>query len=309
MSKKNFGKHARSTSEQTAHTLHTVSIGAAGALVGASLALGISPSGTPLAHAETTPSAPAQSQTHTTSTNTPRSNSAPSTGVVKQSSSAPTTSLTATHNNPRSTSTASNAMQGSDRSAAPTPQSNDRSAAPTPQNSDRSATPAAPQQANPEVTLSEETKDTLPNMYAWGSTDNVYIESGQNQSVTFKFAAPKDGTKITKVAIFPDNNIGINSDNAKKAVDYRYDNPNAHQAYSGEYAFTAAADGSATLTMSKLYRDNHMAASGYAANRCIYVFGTKDGQETLLYTTNIVRAATYSTKKDWINCFKVRSKA
>ena len=292
MSKKNFGKHARSTSEQTAHTLHTVSIGAAGALVGASLALGISPSGTPLAHAETTPSAPAQSQTHTTSTNTPRSNSAPSTGVVKQSSSAPTTSLTATHNNPRSTSTASNAMQGSDRSAAPTPQSNDRSAAPTPQNSDRSATPAAPQQANPEVTLSEETKDTLPNMYAWGSTDNVYIESGQNQSVTFKFAAPKDGTKITKVAIFPDNNIGINSDNAKKFVEYRSDNPNAHQAYSGEYAFTAAADGSATLTMSKLYRDNHMAASGYAANRCIYVFGTKDGQETLLYTTNIVRAAT-----------------
>ena len=280
MSKKNFGKHARSTSEQTAHTLHTVSIGAAGALVGASLALGISPSGTPLAHAETTPSAPAQSQTQTPSTNNP-SSSAPSTGVAKQSSSAQTNPLTATHNNPHSTSTASNAMQGSDRSATPTPQS-----------SDRSATPAAPQQANPEVTLSEETKDKLPNMYAWGSTDNVYIESGQNQSVTFKFAAPKDGTKITKVAIFPDNNIGINSDNAKKFVEYRSDNPNAHQAYSGEYAFTAAADGSATLTMSKLYRDNHMAASGYAANRCIYVFGTKDGQETLLYTTNIVRAAT-----------------
>ena len=280
MSKKNFGKHARSTSEQTARTLHTVSIGAAGALVGASLALGISPSGTPLAHAETTPSTPAQSQTQTPSTNTP-SNSAPSTGVEKQSSSAQTNPLTATHNNPRSTSTASNAMQGSDRSATPTPQS-----------SDRSATPTAPQQANPEVTLSKETKDTLPNMYAWGSTDNVYIESGQNQSVTFKFAAPKDGYKISKVAIFPDNNIGINSDNAKKFVEYRSDNPNAHQAYSGEYAFTAAADGSATLTMSKLYRDNHMAASGYAANRCIYVFGTKDGQETLLYTTNIVRAAT-----------------
>ncbi|WP_449674270.1 hypothetical protein ACTQKJ_04310 [Eggerthellaceae bacterium PR-HUZ602407-17] len=280
MSKKNFGKHARSTSEQTAHTLHTVSIGAAGALVGASLALGISPSGTPLAHAETTPSAPAQSQTQTPSTNNP-SSSAPSTGVAKQSSSAQTNPLTATHNNPHSTSTASNAMQGRDRSATPTPQS-----------SDRSATPTAPQQANPEVTLSEETKDKLPNMYAWGSTDNVYIESGQNQSVTFKFAAPKDGTKITKVAIFPDNNIGINSDNAKKFVEYRSDNPNAHQAYSGEYAFTAAADGSATLTMSKLYRDNHMAASGYAANRCIYVFGTKDGQETLLYTTNIVRAAT-----------------
>lgn len=47
--------------------------------------------------------------------------------------------------------------------------------------SDRSATPAHAPQVNSEITLSEETKDTLPNLYAWGSSDNVYIEKGQNQ--------------------------------------------------------------------------------------------------------------------------------
>lgn len=132
-------------------------------------------------------------------------------------------------------------------------------------------------------------------MYAWGKSDNVYFEKGQNQSVTFRFAKPSDGYKISKVAIFPDNNIGINSENAKKFVEYRSDNKDAHQSYSGEYALTTADDGSATLTMSKLYRDGKLnGAQGYAANRCIYVFGKKDGQgeEVLLYTTNIVRAAT-----------------
>ena len=159
---------------------------------------------------------------------------------------------------------------------------------------DRAATTAsAPKpQANSTIELSKDKKDTLPNMYAWGKSDNVYIENGQNQSVTFKFAKPDDGYTISKVAIFPDNNIGIDSENAKKFVEYRSDKTDAHQPYSGEYALTTAADGSATLTMSKLYRDNHMPAAGYAANRCIYVFGKKDGQEVLLYKTNIARAAT-----------------
>ncbi len=281
MSKKNLGKHARSTSEQTAHTLRTVSIGAAGALVGASLALGVSPSGTPLAHAETTPATPAQSQTQTPSANTPRENNAPSTSLVKPSSTARNNSLTATQNNPRTASTASNATQGADRSATPAPQG-----------SDRAATPAAPQQANNEITLSNETKDTLPNMYAWGSSDNVYIESGQNQAVTFKFAKPSDGSTITKVAIFPSDSNSI-SNTSMGFLEYYSNDANAHQSYSGTYDFKVNNDGSATLAMTKLYRDGGLnGAQGYAANRCIYVYGTKDGQEVLLYKTNVARAAT-----------------
>ena len=72
----------------------------------------------------------------------------------------------------------------------------------TPTYSDRSATPAPAPKVNSEITISKETKDALPNLYAWGSSDNVYIEKGQNQAVTFKFAKPTDGSTITKVAIF-----------------------------------------------------------------------------------------------------------
>lgn len=280
MSKKQLGKHARSASEQTAQTLRTVSIGAAGALVGASLALGVSPSGTPLAHAETTPATPAQSQTQTPSANAPRSNSAQSTSLVKPSSTAQTNPLTATQNNPRTASTDAHATQGTDRSATPAPQG-----------SDRAATPAAPQKANNEITLSKETKDTVPNMYAWGSTDNVYIENGQNNTVKFTLK-PVDGIAVTKVAIYPNDNIDVNSEKAKKYVEYKTGADSEHQAYSGTYAFATNSDGSAVLTMNKLYRDNKMAAEKYAANRCLYVYGVKDGADVLLYKTNIVRAAT-----------------
>ncbi|EIK83477.1 ebhA protein [Gardnerella pickettii 00703Bmash] len=156
---------------------------------------------------------------------------------------------------------------------------------------DRSATPAPATQVKSEITLSKETKDTLPNMYAWGSADNTYIENGQNTSVKITLKSA-DGIAVTKVAIFPNDNIDINGRNAKDFVEYKTGDENAHQPYSGEYAFATNNDGSATLTVNKLYRNNNMAAAGYAANRCIYVYGTKDGQEVLLYKTNIARAAT-----------------
>lgn len=137
-------------------------------------------------------------------------------------------------------------------------------------------------------------------MYAWGSSDNVFIENGQNHSVTFKFAKPTDGTKITKVAIFPSDTNGVDNKKSRKFLEY-YSDPSAkdeHQSYSGRYAFTANDDGSATLTMTALYRDNNMDASKYAANRCIYVYGIKDGKESVLYKTNIVRAATLIPPKN-----------
>lgn len=158
---------------------------------------------------------------------------------------------------------------------------------------DRSATPAHAPQVNSEITLSEETKDTLPNLYAWGSSDNVYIEKGQNQAVTFKFAKPTDGSTITKVAIFPTDTNGVENTKSRGYLEYYSDDANAHKPYSGVYDFKVnKSDGTATLTMTKLYRDANMAAEKYAANRCIYVYGIKDGKESVLYKTNIVRAAT-----------------
>lgn len=156
---------------------------------------------------------------------------------------------------------------------------------------DRAANPAPAPQVNSEITLSKETKDTLPNMYAWGSTDNTYTENGQNTSVKITLKSA-DGIAVTKVAIFPNDNIDINGRNAKDFVEYKTGDDKAHQPYSGEYAFATNNDGSATLTVNKLYRNNNMPAAGYAANRCIYVYGMKDGQEVLLYNTNIARAAT-----------------
>ena len=129
-------------------------------------------------------------------------------------------------------------------------------------------------------------------MYAWGSSNNVYIENGQKQEVKFILKSA-DGVAVTKVAIFPNDNIDIDSENGKKYIEYRSDNKNAHQSYSGEYSLVTNGDGSATLTMSKLYRDGKLnGAQGYAANRSIYVYGMKDGKEVLLYKTNIARTAT-----------------
>ena len=156
---------------------------------------------------------------------------------------------------------------------------------------DRAADPAPAPQVNSEITISKETKDNLPNMYAWGSTDNTYIEKGQNQSVTFKFTKPSDGSTITKVAIFPSDGNTVDNTKSRRFLEY-YSDSTEHQPYSGEYAFATNPDGSVTLTMNKLYRNNNMAAEKYAANRCIYVYGMKDGKEVLLYKTNIARAAT-----------------
>ena len=45
----------------------------------------------------------------------------------------------------------------------------------TPTYSDRSATPAPAPQVNSEITISKETKDALPNLYAWGSVSYTHL--------------------------------------------------------------------------------------------------------------------------------------
>ena len=159
----------------------------------------------------------------------------------------------------------------------------------------READPAPAPKVNSEVTLSQDKKDTLPNLYAWGSSDNVYIEKGQNQEVKFKFEKPSDGSTITKVAIFPSDGNTVDNNKSRKFLEYYSDAAavNEHQPYSGTYEFKVDNDGTATLTMTKLYRNGNLkSGESYSANRCIYVYGMKDGKEVLLYKTNIARAAT-----------------
>ena len=285
MARKHHAKHSKNTilASSAAKPFSKLSVGAASAVVGASLALSAAPA---LAQ-QTTPAGAQQP------TSTPLAQSTNSAAAQNQQGGGTLSNKPSNQKAPITPASTPHATQPAQKNTHSTVSSQTERAATLPQTDRAATTASAPKpQANSTIELSKDKKDTLPNMYAWGKSDNVYIENGQNQSVTFKFAKPDDGYTISKVAIFPDNNIGIDSENAKKFVEYRSDKTDAHQPYSGEYALTTAADGSATLTMSKLYRDNHMPAAGYAANRCIYVFGKKDGQEVLLYKTNIARAAT-----------------
>ena len=298
MARKKSGKHSKTPAATSATARRSsIAFGAATAVVGASLALGVTP-----AFAQTgtaaAPAQPAGSAAQPTANNNqkPADNKK---AAGKQADKKQVETKDNKKQNAQAAETerggvsstkpaAGSSAAGSKGSVTPAPkavQGTDKGA------NERAATPAPEPQANPEITLSKETKDTLPNMYAWGSTDNTYIDNGQNTSVKITLKSA-DGIAVTKVAIFPNDNIDINGRNAKDFVEYKTGDDKAHQPYSGEYGFATNTDGSATLTVNKLYRNNNMPAAGYAANRCIYVYGMKDGQEVLLYKTNIVRAAT-----------------
>lgn len=275
MARKHHAKHSKNTilASSAAKPFSKLSVGAASAVVGASLALSAAPA---LAQTESTPTAAQQT--------------AP---VVKDQTPAPKAQVSSTSNESGAGTQQSvkNKQVGGGNLGTEASPKNEVTAV---SGTDRAATPAPDPKVNSEITLSKEKKDTLPNMYAWGKSDNVYVESGQNQEVTFKFAKPSDGSTITNVAIFPDDNIDIHSNtHSKDFAEYYSANGEWHKPYSGNYAFTTSNDGSATLKMTNLYRDGGInGAQGYAANRCIYVYGMKDGQEVLLYKTNIARAAT-----------------
>ena len=149
--------------------------------------------------------------------------------------------------------------------------------------------------ANTKIEINENNADTMPNAYGWGSSDNTYSVNGEKHTVTFHFAAPKDGSKITSIAIFPSKTNGFNNEKSEKGIDFYSKNSGKHQAYSGEYTFTAKDDGSATLEMSTLFRNGNIGgAEKYTASRSIFVYVTKDGssKETIAYKTNVFRAVT-----------------
>ncbi len=298
MARKKSGKHSKTPAATSATARRSsIALGAATAVVGASLALGVTP-----AFAQTgaaaAPAQPAGSAAQSGANN----NQKPADNK-KDAGKPAEKKQVETKNNKKQDVQAEKTERGGVSSKKPAAGNNAagngsvaQQAPKTVQGQDKDATgsaaaPAPGKQANPEITISKETKDTLPNMYAWGSTDNTYIDNGQNTSVKITLKSA-DGIAVTKVAIFPNDNIDINGRNAKDFVEYKTGDDNAHQPYSGEYGFATNQDGSATLTVNKLYRNNNMPAAGYAANRCIYVYGMKDGQEVLLYKTNIARAAT-----------------
>ena len=149
---------------------------------------------------------------------------------------------------------------------------------------------------NTKIEINENNADTVPNAYAWGSSDNTYSLDGEKHTVTFHFAKPKDGSKITSIAIFPAKTNGFNNEKSERGIDFYSKNLGKHQSYSGEYIFTANSDGSATLTMNTLFRDGNLngGAEKYVGSRSIFVYVTKDGSstETIAYKTNVFRAVT-----------------
>ncbi|EIK75974.1 FIVAR domain-containing protein, partial [Gardnerella vaginalis] len=146
---------------------------------------------------------------------------------------------------------------------------------------------------NTKINIDENNAGTMPNMYGWGSSDNTYSVNGETHTVTFNFSKPKDGGTITAIAIFPAQNNGLTNDKSKRGAEYYSGDPKMHQSFSGNYTFKPNGDGSATLTMSDLFRDGNLngGAEAYAANRSIFVYVTKDGTTTI-YKTNAFRAAT-----------------
>ena len=297
MARKKSGKHSKTPAATSATARRSsIALGAATAVVGASLALGVTP-----AFAQTgTTGAPAQPGTTTAQ---PGANNNQKPADNKKDAGKPADKKQVeTKNNKKQDVQAEKTEWGgvsskkpaAGNNAAGKPGSVAQQAPKTVQGKDREASPApAPKpQANSPIELSKEKKDTLPNMYAWGKSDNVYSKDGQGQEVTFKLN-PADGIAVTKVAIFPNDNIDINGENAKKYIEYRSDKA-GNQPYSGTYGLTTNGDGSAILKMSSLFRDGKLdSGAAYAANRCIYVYGTdKDGKDVLLYKTNIARAAT-----------------
>ena len=147
---------------------------------------------------------------------------------------------------------------------------------------------------NTKIEINENNAETMPNVYGWGSSDNTYSVDGENHTITFHFAAPKDGGKITNIAILPSITNGLDNATGRKSAEYYSGNDSLHQSFSGNYTFTPNdQDGSATLTMSTLFRDGNIgAAEKYAANRSIFVYVTAKDGTTTIYKTNAFRAAT-----------------
>ena len=131
-----------------------------------------------------------------------------------------------------------------------------------------------------EVAFSSQTGE-MPNVYGFGTVDNQYDEQLANNPITFKLPKQKDDNgadkAVTRVTVFPSPSNHINTKKTAGSIDFDSDN-NGHQPYSGEYVFNKNNDGSATLTMNRIFRKDERGdskgiknAQGYSATRSIQI--------------------------------------
>ncbi|MES5088504.1 peptidase [Gardnerella vaginalis] len=131
-----------------------------------------------------------------------------------------------------------------------------------------------------EVAFSSQTGE-MPNVYGFGTVDNQYDEQLANNPIIFKLPKQQDANgadkAVTRVAVFPSTSNHINTKKTAGSIDFDSDN-NGHQPYSGEYVFEKNVDGSATLTMNRIFRKDERGdskgiknAQGYSATRSIQI--------------------------------------
>ena len=131
-----------------------------------------------------------------------------------------------------------------------------------------------------EVAFSSQTGE-MPNVYGFGTVDNQYDEQLANNPIIFKLPKQQDANgadkAVTRVAVFPSTSNHINTKKTAGSIDFDSDN-DGHQPYSGEYVFKQNDDGSATLTMNRIFRKDERGdskaiknAQGYSATRSIQI--------------------------------------
>ncbi len=131
-----------------------------------------------------------------------------------------------------------------------------------------------------EVAFSSQTGE-MPNVYGFGTVDNQYDEQLANNPIIFKLPKQQDANgadkAVTRVAVFPSTSNHINTKRTAGSIDFDSDN-DGHQPYSGEYVFEQNVDGSATLTMNRIFRKDERGdskaiknAQGYSATRSIQI--------------------------------------
>ena len=131
-----------------------------------------------------------------------------------------------------------------------------------------------------EVAFSSQTGE-MPNVYGFGTVDNQYDEQLANNPIIFKLPKQQDTNgadkDVTRVTVFPSPKNHINTPKTSGSIDFDSAN-DGHQPYSGEYVFKQNDDGSATLTMNRIFRKDERGdskaiknAQGYSATRSIQI--------------------------------------
>ena len=137
---------------------------------------------------------------------------------------------------------------------------------------------------------------SMPNIYGWATPNNTFDTNLAQQKIVYHLPKPADGKKIVRVVILPDSKDGINTDVEdayKNLIEYDSERVDSmHQTYSGIYELKKNPDGSADLIMNQPFRDAGIATGqGYCANRSIFLY-YNEGDLQHNETSNNFRVAT-----------------